>query len=243
MPDHDYIYRRTHARLLRRFRGQPRAATLHAAAYVLYSTVVGFGSTVLSYNGMMHGLVYLSIMAWTLLVCLHIGVSYMGSAANGRRRERAVQEEVFDADEEYNLLPEEMVLLHSRLSHELSVMGRSFWRLLMAGAGFSAVWGGGFLLMALTTMLGYVAPGWYAAVMMGSLLATLGVGVVFLPFGTLFSPREESVEHLRAIYYGKAKHAPVALDELAGDYEDAVIGDDGEMTMWEEEALGKRKRG
>lgn len=243
MPDYDYIYHRTHARLLRRFRGQPRAATLHAAAYVLYSTVVGFGSTILGYNGMMNPWAYLSIVGWGLLVCLHIAVSYLGSAAYDRRRERAVQEEVMDTGEEYNLLPEDLVLLHHRLSTDLDAYSRPFMRLLLAGFGFVLAWAGGFLLMTLASMFGVMGNGFYSMVMMTSLLMTLGAGVVFLPFGTLFSRREESVEHLRAIYYVKPKRETVALDELAGDYDDAVIGDDGEMTVWEEEALGKRKRG
>lgn len=240
MHNHDYLYRRTHARLLRRFRPQPRFATLHAAAFVLYSTLFGFGSTILGYNGMMHGLVYLSIVAWSLLVCLHIGVSYTGSAAYGRRRERAVQEEVIDAGDEYALTPEDMVLLHNHLSTDLRAHARPFSRLLLAGAGFLLAWAGGFALMALATMFGVMGNGFYGMAMMGSLLMTLGAGVVFLPFGVFFRQQQDSVEHLRAIYYAKQKRAPVALDDLA--YDDVAVGDDGEMIEWEQEALGKRKR-
>ena len=244
MREHEHIYHRTYARLLRRFPRTPRVATFHASAFVAYSTIVGFASTALSGSGMMHGLVYLSILFWSALICLHIGVTWWGSSANARRRERFVQEAVTDAGDDYDLTPEDMVVFHSRLSHEAIIQGRSFSRLMLAGIGFAVTWGSGFGLMAFMTTFGFFLGGSntaYEMIMLMSLFVTLAVGAGFLPIRSIFGQPEESVDQLRAIYYNKSKRRPLAMGDHVDAYDDASLGDDGEILAWEADALSKRK--
>lgn len=235
MPTHPYA--RVLRRVERRVGKTPYLAILHAALYTALVVPIGLLGILFAPSGApIDGFVYLAIMAWSVLLGLHLGAVYLRSGLWPTHRERIIREEISDAGETDDLNEDEMVAMHRQLSQNLDKRARPYNRIALSAVGNLLLWPGGLVAIMFFSWLGFNY--WYGTLpRLVLFMALVGTGVLglFLPLGELIpKARPASEDELRALYARKGKRDAFNADAYQDDDERAgrlTLSSEGEFVI------------